>query len=294
MSQTKPHQPQDGHKKAMTVVVYQPESSIRHPIRLLQEMWYSLLASRELAWQLFQRDFQSQYRQSLLGVLWVFIPPLITAIGLTFLKEAKILNLGKTPIPYPVYVAFSMTLWQTFTQTLQNTMTAARKAKNMLMKLNVPPEAFIISTLAQMICNFLVQLIPIIFFFIWFKVGITWTIILAPVALIHLLMLATAMGLFLGPFSCLYGDVSRAMGFLIKIWLFVTPVIYPQPRTGFWSYLVKINPVTPLLVTTRDLATTGDISNPTGFWMASIATIILTFLGWTFYRLAMPFIVERA
>lgn len=187
-----------------------------------------------------------------------------------------------------------MTLWQTFTQTLQNTMNAARKAKQMLKKLNVPPEAFILSTLGQIICNFLVQLIPIIFFFIWFKVGITWTIILAPVALIHLLMLATAMGLFLGPFSCLYGDVSRAMGFVIKIWLFVTPVIYPQPRTGFWSYLVKINPVTPLLVTTRDLATTGDISNPTGFWMASIAAIILTFLGWTFYRLAMPFIVERA
>lgn len=99
MSQTKPHQLQDKQKKPLPVVVYQPESSIRHPIRLLQEMWYSLLGSRELAWQLFQRDFQSQYRQSLLGILWVFIPPIITAIGLTFLKEAKILNLGKTPFP---------------------------------------------------------------------------------------------------------------------------------------------------------------------------------------------------
>lgn len=281
-------------KKPLPVVIYQPESRVRHPMQLVQEMWYDLLASRDLAWQLFQRNIQSQYRQSILGIIWIFIPPILTAIGLTFLRKTGVLNLGETPIPYPVYVAFSMTLWQTFTQTLNSTMGAARSAKSMLMKLNVPPEAFVVSQLAQILFNFLIQLIPIAFFFIWFKVGITWTIILAPVAFIHLLMLATGLGLILGPFSCLYGDIRRGIGFIIRGLLFATPVIYPQPTEGIAAILVQLNPITPLLVTTRDLATTGEISSGVGFWIASAIAIILCFLGWMFYRLSLPFLVERA
>lgn len=287
-------QPTQNQRKKLSVVVYEPNSRVSHPIKLLQEMWYDLLASRELAWQLFQRDIQSQYRQSILGILWIFVPPLVTAVGLTFLREANVLNLGDTPIPYPVYVALSMTLWQTFLKTFNSTMGAARSAKVMLMKLNVPPEAFVISKVAQTLFNFLIQLIPIFFLFVWFKVGVTWTILIAPVAFIHLILFGTGMGLILSPFSCLYGDVNKAIGFVTRIWLFVTPVIYPQPREGFWAILVKINPVTPLLVTTRDLATTGDISNPTGFWIASAIAIVMTLVGWIFYRLSLPFLVERA
>ncbi len=294
MSQANPQQPQDQYKESLSVVVYEPQSRVRHPLQLVKQMWYDLLASRELAWQLFQRNLQSQYRQSILGVLWIFIPPLVTALGLTLLRKTNVLNVGDTPIAYPVYVALSMTLWQTFIQTFNNTMGAARKAKTMLMKLNVPPEAFIISTLAQMLFNFLIQLIPIFFLFVWFKEGVSWTIIIAPVAFIHLLLLGTGMGLVLSPFACLYGDVNRGIVFVTRIWIFVTPVIYPQPREGIWAILVAINPVTPLLVTTRDLITTGDITNISGFWVASAAALITTFFGWIWYRLSLPFLVERA
>ena len=292
MSQTQYSKSQS--KKPLSVVIYQPESRVRHPIQLVQEMWYDLLASRDLAWQLFQKSIQSQYRQSILGIIWIFIPPIIASIGLTFLRKTGILNLGETPIPYPVYVAFSMTLWQTFTQTLNSTIEAAKSAKSMLMKLNVPPEAFVLSQLTQILFNFIIQLIPVVFFFIWFKVSVTWTILLAPVAFIHLLMLATGLGLILGPFSCLYGDIKRGIGFVIRGLLFATPVIYPKPTEGIASILVQFNPITPLLVTTRDLATTGEISSGVGFWIASLVAIVLCFFGWMFYRLAMPFLVERA
>ncbi|ACK66328.1 ABC-2 type transporter [Rippkaea orientalis PCC 8801] len=280
--------------KEMPVVVYQPDSRLRHPILLFTEMWQDLLSSRELAWQLIKRDIQAQYRQSVLGIIWAFIPPLIAAAGLTFLRKTGVFNIGETDIPYPVFVVFSMTLWQTFTQTLTGVSGASRTAKGMLMKLRVPPEAFVISQLGQILFNFAIQLIPIIFFFIWFRVSVTWSLLLAPVAFIHLLMFATAIGLFVGPFSCLYGDVNKVMSFITRFWLFVTPIIYPVPKESIWAIIVKINPVTPLIVTTRELATTGVISQPLGFWIASIVSILGVLLGWIFYRLAMPFIVERA
>jgi lipopolysaccharide transport system permease protein len=69
-------------------VYYTPESKIRHPLRMVRQMGRDLLASRELAWRLMVRDISAQYRQSLFGVLWAFVPPLITAATLTFARNA--------------------------------------------------------------------------------------------------------------------------------------------------------------------------------------------------------------
>ena len=70
-------------------------------------------------------------------------------------------------------------------------------------------------------------------------------------------------------------------------------MVFPPPKGGVFGTIVQLNPVTPLLVTTRDLATIGTVSNPLGFWLASGLTLVLLLLGWLLYRLAMPFIVER-
>lgn len=60
------------HRQSQPVIVYTPESRLRHPVILLREMRRDLLASRGLAWQLLVRDIKAQYRQSLLGVFWAF------------------------------------------------------------------------------------------------------------------------------------------------------------------------------------------------------------------------------
>ena len=275
-------------------VVYEPASQVRHPLQLIREMFHDSLAARGLAWQLFRRDISAQYRQSILGIVWAFVPPVVTAIGLTLAKDFKVLNLGETSIPYPAFVMVSMVLWQAFITSFNNMSQAARKAKGMLRKLKVPPEAFVLAGLGQIIFDFVIKLIPITFFFIWFKVPITWTVLLVPVAVIHLIMLGTGMGLMLTPLATLYGDVSKFMGYFTKGWLFLTPVLFPTPKGKYLSILFNLNPVTPLLVTARELATSGDISNPAGFWVCSGLAYICFILGWLIYRLSLPFLIERA
>ncbi|MDJ0702386.1 MAG: hypothetical protein QNJ46_03820 [Leptolyngbyaceae cyanobacterium MO_188.B28] len=62
---------------------------------------------------------------------------------------------------------------------------------------------------------------------------------------------------------------------LIRIWWWLTPVVYPAPSgEGLFGFFVKLNPVTPLLVTTRELATTGVLSDPQGFWWASLVALV--------------------
>jgi lipopolysaccharide transport system permease protein len=279
--------------KLKKITVYTPESPLRHPLTLLKEMWEDLLASRELAWQLLVRDIKAQYRQSLLGLTWAILPPVVTASALMIANQAGAINIGETNIPYPAYVMFSMSLWQTFVEALNGPMAAVGAAKPMLAKINFPREALILAKLGEIFFNFSIKLVLIMGLFLWFQIPVGGTVFLTPVPLIHLVGLGTGIGLWLSPLGALYQDVARAIPLVMTPWLLLTPVIYPPPQTGWFSVLVNWNPVTPLLVTTRDLATTGTVSDPLAFWWASGLMVVLLLSGWVFYRLAMPFIIER-
>lgn len=281
-------------RQGLPRVVYTPESRVRHPLQLFKEMRRDLLASRELAWQLMVRDISAQYRQSFLGIFWAVIPPIVMAAGFTLASNSKVIAIGATDLPYPAYVMFSMTLWQTFVEALNAPVQAVGEAKQMLAKINFPREALILAKLGQVFFNFAIKLILIVGLFVWFQIPVSWSAILAPVALIHLVMLGTFFGLLLTPFGALYQDFSKGLTLATGFWLFLTPVIYPVPSgSGIFGAIVKLNPVTPLLVTTRELATKGIVSDPQGFWVASLIAIVGLLLAWMVYRLAMPFVVER-
>ncbi|PMB46702.1 polysialic acid transporter [Fischerella thermalis CCMEE 5201] len=280
-------------KHQLPEVIHTPESSLKHPLRLLQQMWRDLLASRELAWRLMVRDISAQYRQSFLGIAWAFLPPIVMAASFTLANNAQVINVGVTDIPYPAYVMFSTALWQTFVEALNGPVQAVTVAKPMLARVNFPREALILAKLGEVFFNFGIKTILIVALFIFFRVSVSWTVIIAPVALIHLVLLGTFIGILLAPFGVLYQDVSKGLSLITGFWLFLTPVVYAVPNEGTFGYLVKLNPVTPLLVTTRELATTGVVSEPLGFWVVSTITIIGLLLTWIAFRLAMPFVVER-
>ena len=166
------------------VTIYTPESQIRHPVALFKRMYWDLLASRELAWQLLIRDINAKYRQSFLGVASAVIPPIITAAGFTLAKGNGIINIGNTNLPYPAYVMFSMTLWQTFVEALNGPIQAVTSAKAMLARINFPREAIILSKLGEVFFNFGIKLGLICLLFIWFKMPVVWSVIIAPVALV--------------------------------------------------------------------------------------------------------------
>lgn len=280
--------------RSSPVVVYSPESKLRHPVRLMREMGRDLLAARDLAWRLMVRDISAQYRQSFLGIFWAFIPPIVTALGLTLANNAQVISVGATDLPYPAYVMFSMALWQTFVEAINGPIQAVSQAKMLLAKINFPREAIVLAKLGEVLFNFCIKLVLIAGLFLWFQIPVAPSVILAPVALIHLIGLGTAIGLLLSPLGAMSQDFSRGLTLATGVWLFLTPVIYPIPEVeGIFSTLVRLNPVTPLLVTTRELATVGSVSDPAGFWWASSLALVGLLAAWMIYRLAMPYVVER-
>jgi lipopolysaccharide transport system permease protein len=274
-------------------IVYTPESLLKRPHLLAHLMWRDLLASRELAWRLMVRDINAQYRQAFLGIIWAFLPPIVMAAGFTLAKDANVITVSETDIPYPAYVMFSTALWQTFVDALNGPIQAVTVAKPMLARVNFPREALVLAKLGEVGFNFGIKLILIVALFLWFRVPVSWTVILTPVALVHLILLGTLIGILLAPLGVLYQDVSKGLAMLTGFWLFITPVVYPIPKAGLFGLLVRLNPVTPLLVTTRELATTGVISDAWSFWLVSALTLLGLLFTWVMFRLAMPYVIER-
>ena len=278
---------------AATEVVYTPESELRHPGRLFARMWRDLRASRGLAWRLLVRDISAHYRQSFLGFAWAFLPPIVMALGFTLAGSAKVINIAPTALPYPAYVMFSMILWQTFVEALNGPVVAVTNAKQMLARVNFPREAIVVAKLGEVSFNFGIKLILIVVIFLWYQIPVTRAALLAPLALISLILLGTFLGLLLAPLGVLYQDVGQGLTVFTGLWLFLTPIVYPVPQSGTFATIVKLNPVTPLLVTTRELATTGVVSDPYRFLTVSAVTLVGLFVTWVVFRLAMPFAIER-
>lgn len=273
--------------------VYTPWSELRQPGRLLANMWRDLIASRGLAWRLMIRDISAHYRQSVFGFAWAFLPPIVMAAGFTLAGSANVINIAATPLPYAAYVMFSMILWQTFVEALNGPVVAVMNARQMLSRVNFPREAIILAKLGEIGFNFCIKLVLIIAIFAWYRMPVTKAAILAPFALLSLILLGTFFGLLLAPLGVLYHDVSQGLIVVSGLWLFLTPIVYPVPKAGTFATIVKLNPVTPLLVTVRELATTGVVSDPSRFFIVTAATVVGLFLTWVIFRLAMPFAIER-
>lgn len=273
--------------------IYTPASRIRMPRQLIAEMVNDLWVSRALSWRLFTRDVQSQYRSSFLGTLWAIVPAAITASGLAFASNAGVINVGETDIPYPAFVMLGTILWQTFLEAFQGPEKAIKASRTVLSRVKFPHEAIILAQLGQVLFNLLLKLVLLVILFVIFSVSVSWKIVLAPFAFISLILLGTGIGLFLVPINHLVQDISRAMDVILLVWFFLTPVIYPVPEQAVIATLVRLNPVTPLLLTARELMTTGVISEPVEFFIVSGLAIAALLFGWLVFRLSIPYLVER-
>jgi len=277
----------------MPVVVYTPESKLRTPGILLTSMWQDLKDSRELAWRLFVRDISARYRQSILGVFWAFLPPILTGLVFIILQSRKIVSFGETDIPYPVFALFGTTLWQLFTESLNSPMNSVRSARAMLAKINFPREALVVAAFYQMLYNLGIKLVILAGIFVYFGIQVTWGLMLAPLAILMLILLGMTLGLLLTPLGTLFTDVSSGLTFGIQLWFFVTPVVYPPPQAFPFSLIGTVNPVGPLLIGARDLATKGVLTNIEPFLIVSSLTLVGLFIAWLIYRTSLPIIIER-
>ena len=277
---------------ALETRVYQKERTIKFG-GLLKASLSDMFRSRFLARQLAERDIKAQYRQSYLGIIWAFITPLATAVVWIFLNGTGTIRLSDTGIPYPVY-AFSGTLiWSIIIAAINSPMQSTNGARGILSKINFPKEALIISGIYKLFFNSAIKIILLVVFVFAYGIGFHWSLLLFPLAILAAVFFGTTLGLFITPIGMLYKDISKIITFGMQFLMYVTPVVYAIPESGIMKNIMEWNPLTSIILTTRDLVVGFTPEYGTYFLIIIACCVPLFFLGLVFYRVSIPIIVER-
>lgn len=276
----------------MQTQVYQKETNRNIP-KLLKQTLNDLNKSRFLAFQLAKRDISAQYRQSYLGVLWAFVTPLATAFVWMFLNSSGTIKLTDTGIPYPVYAFAGTMLWSIITESINSPIKSTNSAKSILTKINFPKEALITSGILKLLFNSSIKVILLLIFVFAYGIGLHWSLLLFPLAILGGLVVGTTIGLLLTPLGMLYQDISKMITFGMQFVMYVTPVVYAVPKEGIMKTLMELNPLTPIITVGRNLAV-GLTPEYLSYFLIVIAVCIpLFFLAMIFYRISIPIFVER-
>lgn len=273
-------------------VVYRPGSELRAPVAFLRRIARDVWGSRELTRSLLVRNIKGQYRQTALGYLWAFIPPVATTLTFVFLHSQRILASGDTEIPYPVYVFAGTLLWQVFVDAMNNPLRLVQASTSMMASVNFPREAILFAGLGEVLFYFGIRMMLVVPVFALWGVAPTWSILLFPVGVLAIMALGWGIGLLLVPAGILYKDVEMGLGILATLWFFATPVVYTPPASGPLWILVRFNPVGALLNGTRQLLTGGPLTSPGELLGLSFLSVGFLLLGWIVFRLAIPYLVK--
>lgn len=252
-----------------------------------------MLRSRFLAKQLAVRDIKSQYRQSYLGIIWAFITPLTTAFVWIVLNKTGTITLTDTGIPYPIYAFSGTLLWSIITESINSPMSNTNGAKGILTKINFPKEALLVSGVYKLLFNSAIKVVLLLVFLIVFGVGFHASLLLFPLAFLGAIFFGTTIGLFITPIGMLYKDIAKIISMGLGFLMYVTPVVYAIPKEGLMKTLMEMNPMTPLILTARDLAVGQTPEYLSYYFWMMLACIPLFFIGLVFYRISIPVIVER-
>lgn len=273
--------------------VYSADSQLRAPRRFAAGVWADLRVAPPLARRLFLHGLRAGYRQSWLGYVWLVLPPLATTLTWVYLSRAGVLAVGETGLPYPVYVLTGTLLWQVFAEALHAPLQQLSAARRILTKSRMPHEALLLAGLVEVLFNFAVRLAVLLPVLVWYGVAAGPGVLLAPAGVLALLVAGFAAGLLLTPVGLLYQDVARGLTLAAGFWFFLTPVIYPPPASWPASLTATLNPVAPLLVTTRSWMTGGSVAPARAFLPVVVLSLLCLAAAWLCYRLARPHLIAR-
>lgn len=276
------------------VVTYEPDNPIKkgYPA-ILPEILTEIARNRWLTSQLFKRDFFAGYKQSLLGICWTFIVPLVSVGTFIILNLSGVFSAGEIKIPYPLYALLGVAVWNLFANGLVSGADSLVRAGDMIKKINFSRKSLVIASFGSSLIAFLIQLILVGLLFVFYQIMPAATILFLPLVILPLLCLSLGLAFIFAILNSVMRDISRALPMVLTFLMFLTPVLYANPKFGILASLTKFNPVYYSISAVRDIALTGKIVELHGFLISSFGSIVFLLISLIFFHLTETRIAER-
>jgi lipopolysaccharide transport system permease protein len=251
----------------------------------LRDLW----AFRELLYFLTWRDVKVRYKQTELGVAWAIIQPLLTMLIFT-LFFGRLAGVPSDNVPYPIFAFTGLLAWTFFANAITNSGNSLVGSAHLITKVYFPRMIIPGAAVAAGLVDFAIAFIILVLLMIYYGVGITWNILMFPVMVVLTTLLALGTGMWLSALNVKYRDVRFALPFMVQLWMYLSPVIYPTSflPTKLRSLLL-LNPMTGIIEGYRS-AMFGRPFN----WIAlavstAITLILLIYSSYLFRRMEKSF-----
>jgi len=207
---------------------------------------------RELLYFLVWRDVKVRYKQTILGMAWAIVQPLMAMIIFAFFF-GRIAKLPSDGIPYPLFAYAGLLPWTFFASAVNSGSMSLVGSTHLITKVYFPRLLLPLAAVATVLFDFFIALLMLIPLMIWKRIvpsplALVWV----PLVMIVTLLLVAGISIWLSALVARFRDLRHVIPFAVQIWMFATPIVYPlsfvPPR---WRALVIANPMTGIVETFR-------------------------------------------
>jgi lipopolysaccharide transport system permease protein len=254
----------------------------------LREFW----AARELLYFLTWRDVKVRYKQTFLGVSWVLIQPLMLVLIFT-LFFGRLVGLDKLTggVPYPLFAFAGLLPWMFFSNALTNSSNSLVASANLITKVYFPrtiiPAAAVMAGLVDL------GIAGLVFgaMMVYYRVAVSWNLLMLPALIILVALLALGIGMVLSAVNVKFRDVRHALPFIIQVWMFASPVIYPTTIVPErWHWVLALNPISGIIEGFRSALLGRKPMNWRLLAVSAVVTlIVLVYSAFAFKRMEREF-----
>ncbi len=222
------------------VVVIEPRAWL---VPDLQELW----AYRELLYFLMWRDVKVRYKQTVLGIVWVVLQPLMMMLVFAFLF-GKMAGIKSDGIPYSLFAYAGLLTWTFFSSAVNAAGNSVVNSSGLITKVYFPRMLVPAAAVGATLVDFAVSFVPLAAMMIFWKVRLTSQLLLLPIFIVMLVVLALGVGMWMAALNTKYRDIRLALPFLLQLWFFASPIIYPSSLVeGKLSWLLALNPMAAII-----------------------------------------------
>ena len=244
--------------------------------------WRVVWQYRELLYFLVWRDVKVRYKQTVVGVAWVILQPLVTT-AIFAVIFGRFAGLPSEGVPYTLFVFAALVPWQQFSGAFSRTASSLVVSSNLLTKVYFPRLIVPMAAAVVGVVDLAVSLAILAGLMVWYGITPGWAVLLIPVLAAFALLVAFAVGLWLSALNVKYRDVQQVVPFLVQAWMFASPVAYSAGiiPAGKWRALYELNPLVGVIQGFR-WALFGT-PPPGGMTLVSFALVALALIGGLIY-----------
>jgi lipopolysaccharide transport system permease protein len=240
---------------------------------------------KDLLYLLVRRDLKNRFQQTFIGVLWIVLQPLLQML-IFYIIMGLLVRVPTGDVPYPVFYLSGYIVWQVFQQIINGSAYSLIGNIGIITKTYFPRLVLPLSSAIGAVIDFVISFVILLIFLLSNGYSMSARYLLLPFLLILTLVFSLGIGLIFGALMVVFRDTKNLLGFVLQIWMFMTPIMYPTSiAPEEFKFIFYINPLTGLVQAFRWVFLRSATLPSIGYFLLSgLSALVLIVIGMIVFR----------